>query len=85
MMPAAIGRDSTARYSAMRGSQGRVASYGARRTSSGSDGDLSLQSKLLPPDDRRAMKKSRRDGSTDGWPCLFLASQCSSRPALLLL
>jgi hypothetical protein len=31
------------------------------------------------------MKKSRRDGSTDGWPCLFLASQCSSRPALLLL
>jgi hypothetical protein len=42
IMAAAItGRDSTARYSAMR-PHGRVARHGARRTSSGSDGDLSL-------------------------------------------
>src|ERR1700682_1067769 len=64
--PAAItGRDSTARYSAMRGPTAAWRAM-ARRTSSGSDGDLSLRSRLLPPDDQEGNEESPRDGSAHG-------------------
>ena len=55
IMPAAItGRDSTARYSAVRS---RVARCGARRTSSGSDGDLSSDLDRSLQMTRTAMKR----------------------------
>jgi hypothetical protein len=65
-MPAAItGRDSTARYSAMRGPTAawRAMAQGGPHQEAMA---ISLRSRLLPPDDQEGNEESPRDGSAHG-------------------
>src|SRR6266478_5768992 len=66
IMPAAItGRDSTARYSAMRGPTAawRAMAQGGPHQEAMA---ISLRSRLLPPDDQEGNEESPRDGSAHG-------------------
>src|SRR5258708_21889552 len=66
--PAAItGRDSTARYSAMRGPTAawRAMAQGGPHQEAMAI-SLSLRSRLLPPDDQEGKEESPRDGSAHG-------------------
>ena len=77
IMPAAItGRDSTARYSAMRGPTAAwraVAQGGPHQEAMA----IPLRSRLLAPDDQDGNEESRRDGSAHEQ-----AKHTSSRPML---
>jgi hypothetical protein len=68
IMPAAItGRDSTARYRAMRGptaAWSAMAQGGPHQEAMAIS--VSLRSRLLPPDDRKGNEESTRDGSAHG-------------------
>jgi hypothetical protein len=58
IMPAPItGRDSTAQYNAVRGPTAAWRAV-ARADLTGSDGDLSFRSRLLPPDDQDGNEES---------------------------
>jgi hypothetical protein len=73
MRAAITGHDSTARYSAMRGPTARVARYGAKRTSSGSDGarSLSLDLDCSLQMIRRAMKRAPVTAVLTGRPSML--------------